>query len=165
MKNFFNEFKAFALKGNVMNLAVGVIVGAAFQGVVASLTDNILSPIIGLFIGQNFDSLALDFLGVSIRYGAFVTSVIHFFILAFVVFAMVKTMNRIDALTSRNGAAQAPPAEAPVEEPTQRPCPYCLTEIPLAATRCPACTSILEDCTSSLEERSLVTDDSTQSHA
>ena len=137
MKNFFNEFKAFALKGNVMNLAVGVIIGAAFQSVVASLTDNILSPIIGLFTGQNFDGLQFAFLGVSLRYGAFITSVINFFILAFVVFLLVKLMNRAEALGAK-------PAAEPVDAaPTHKSCPFCLTEIPLAATRCPACTSEL----------------------
>jgi large conductance mechanosensitive channel len=108
MKNFFDEFKAFALKGNVMNLAVGVIIGAAFQSVVASLTDNILSPIIGLFTGQNFDGLQVEFLGVSLRYGAFITSVINFFIMAFVVFLLVKLMNKIDSLSSAAKDAPAP---------------------------------------------------------
>ncbi len=138
MKAFFNEFKAFALKGNVMNLAVGMIVGAAFQGVVASLTENILSPIIGLFTGRNFDSMQLEFFGVTLRYGAFITSVINFFIMAFVVFTIVKMMNKIDAVTSHKEA----PAPA---VPTTRECPYCLTQIKIAATRCPACTSDLTD--------------------
>ena len=138
MKKFFNEFKAFALKGNVMNLAVGVMVGAAFQGIVTSLTNDILSPIIGLFTGQNFSGLEFGFFGVSIRYGAFITSVINFFILAFVVFIMVRMMNRLEALTTPKAEPAAP------TEPTHRPCPYCLTEVKLAATRCPACTSVLE---------------------
>lgn len=139
MKKFFNEFKAFALRGNVINLAVGVLIGAAFQSVVTSLTDNILSPIIGLFTGQNFDRLQIEFLGVSLRYGAFITSVINFVIVAFVVFLLVRLMSKIDAVTS---GRKAPPAP---EAPTQRECPYCLTQIPLAATRCPACTSNLAD--------------------
>ncbi|MDR0469537.1 MAG: MscL family protein, partial [Peptococcaceae bacterium] len=67
VKKLLSEFKAFALKGNVMDLAIGVIIGAAFGGVVSSLTENILSPIIGLFTGQNFDGLVLNFLGVSLR--------------------------------------------------------------------------------------------------
>jgi large conductance mechanosensitive channel len=130
-----------------MNLAVGVIIGAAFQSVVASLTDNILSPIIGLFTGQNFDGLQVEFLGVSLRYGAFITSVINFFIMAFVVFLLVKLMNKIDALSSAAKGAPAPeeavPDDAAPEAPALRPCPYCLTEVPAAATRCPACTSQL----------------------
>ena len=136
MNNFFNEFKAFALKGNVMNLAVGVIIGAAFGGVVSSLTDNILSPIIGLLTGQNFDRLELRFLGVSLRYGAFATSVINFLVMAFVVFLLVRTMNRLASLTEK-------PQEEAAEEAPARKCPYCLTEIALEATRCPACTSDL----------------------
>ena len=140
MKNFFNEFKAFALKGNVMNLAVGVIIGAAFQAVVTSLTDNILSPIIGLFTGQNFDRLQVEVLGITLTYGAFITSVINFVILAFVVFLLVKLMNRLDSTTAGLKKEPAPEEDAP----THRECPYCLTQIPLAATRCPACTSNLD---------------------
>lgn len=95
MKTFFNEFKEFAIKGNVMTLAVGMIIGLAFQDVVSSLTENIISPIIGLFVGQNFDNLELAIGGATIYYGAFVTSVVNFVILAFVVFLIVKAMNRI----------------------------------------------------------------------
>jgi large conductance mechanosensitive channel len=75
VKGFFEEFKEFALQSNAMALAVGVIIGGAFQGVVTSLTDNILSPIIGLFAGTNFDALSLNIIGVSIKYGAFITTV------------------------------------------------------------------------------------------
>jgi len=135
MKDFFEEFKAFALQSSVMALAVGVLIGGAFQSVVTSLTDNILSPIIGLFVGTNFDVLSLQFLGVTIMYGAFITSVINFFILAFVVFLMVKGMNRlIDA--DKKQEDQAAAAEAPA-----RICPYCKTALHAEATRCPACTS------------------------
>lgn len=137
MKKFFEEFKDFAIKGNVMNLAVGVMIGAAFQGVVTSLTDNILSPIIGLFTSRNFDELQFAFLGVSLRYGAFITSVINFVIVAFVVFLMLKLMSKVDSVVS------GPKAEPDPAPPSHRECPYCLTQIPLAATRCPACTSIL----------------------
>ena len=97
LKTFFKEFKEFALKGNVMTLAVGMIIGLAFQNVVSSLTDNIISPIIGIFVGQNFDSLALTIRGATIMYGAFITAVVDFFILAFIVFLIVKTMNRLMA--------------------------------------------------------------------
>ncbi|NLT57975.1 MAG: large conductance mechanosensitive channel protein MscL [Clostridiales bacterium] len=135
MKKFFNEFREFALQGNVMNLAVGVIIGAAFQGIVASLTADILSPIIGLFTRQNFDTLQVEFLGTTLRYGAFVTSVINFFIMAFVIFLLVRWMNRL-----------MPKAPEPVADaaPTTKQCPYCRSEIDPLATRCPACTSSLE---------------------
>ena len=132
MKKFANEFKAFVIKGNVMNLAIGIIIGAAFQGVVTSLTDNILSPIIGLFTGKNFDGLQLEFMGVVLRYGAFITSVINFIIMALVVFLIVKGMNK---LTTRKPEAE--------EAPAVRVCPFCMTEIDKSATRCPACTSNL----------------------
>jgi len=133
MKKFLQEFKDFALKGNVMSLAVGLIIGAAFQAVVTSLTDNILSPLIGLIIGQNFDSLEWDVLGVTLRYGAFITSVFNFIILAFVVFWIVRSMNKLLAAKEREQA----------EEPKNR-CPFCMTELPLEAIRCSACTSFLE---------------------
>ena len=135
MKKFLNEFKAFALKGNVMNLAVGVIIGAAFQNVINSLTSNILSPIIGLFTGQNFDSLEVGVLGVSIKYGAFITSVVNFFIMALVVFLLIKTMNTLLSLNKKDDA---------LATATTQKCPYCVSEIDINATRCPHCTSNLE---------------------
>lgn len=95
MKNFIKEFKEFALKGNVMTLAVGMIIGLAFQSVVTALTDNILSPIIGIFVGQNFSYMYVYVRGATIQYGAFVTAVVNFIILAFVVFLIVKTMNKL----------------------------------------------------------------------
>lgn len=133
MKKFFREFREFALRGNVMSLAVGVIIGAAFQGIVTSLTENILSPIIGLFVKQNFDVLAVEVLGVSLRYGAFVTAIINFVILAFVVFLLVRGINKLLNI----GAKKEPPAEP------ERLCPYCKSALHKEATRCPACTSQL----------------------
>ena len=130
MKSFINEFKEFISKGNVMNLAVGVIIGAAFQGVVTSLTENIISPIIGLFAGQNFDYLVLEVVGITLKYGAFITSLINFLITALVVFIMVKAMNRFE----KPAAVLMPP----------RKCPYCLSIIADEATRCPSCTSQLD---------------------
>lgn len=134
MKKFLQEFKEFALKGNVLNLAVGVIIGGAFQGIVTSLTDNILSPIIGLFAGKNFDALHVNILDVTLTYGAFITSVINFLIMAFVVFVLVKGMNRIFSLTKKEEALAAP---------TTKECPYCRSAIHLEASRCPHCTSEL----------------------
>ncbi|MCL2678279.1 MAG: large conductance mechanosensitive channel protein MscL [Clostridiales bacterium] len=137
MKKFFNEFKEFALRGNILNIAVGVIIGGAFQGVVTSLTNNLLSPIIGLFVGQNFDTLSVDVFGATITYGAFITSVINFLLLALVVFFLVKGMNKLFA-------AKAPAAEPAPEAPSTRTCPYCASEININAVRCPLCTSQLE---------------------
>jgi len=135
MKKFLQEFRDFAFKGNVMNLAVGVIIGAAFQSVVTSLTQNILSPIIGLFTRQNFDSLQLEVLGITLKYGAFITSIINFIIMAFVVFLLIRIMNFIMSLEKK--------PEDP-KEPAVKQCPHCFSEINIKATRCPACTSQLE---------------------
>ena len=136
MKKFFKEFKEFALKSNVMALAVGVIIGGAFQGVVTSLTDNILSPIIGIFAGSNFDSLILTAFGVTIKYGAFLTSLVDFIIMAFVVFIMIKIMAGIMSIGKKKKDEE--------KAPEARLCPYCKTELHAEATRCPACTSELE---------------------
>jgi len=133
VKHFFHEFKEFALRGNVMSLAVGMIIGMAFQNLVSSLTDNILSPLIGLFVGQNFDALELHIFGIELRYGLFITSVVNFVILAFVVFLLVKFMNRL--LEGHKHKEEAPPPE--------RHCQFCKTVIDKEATRCPACTSNL----------------------
>ena len=136
MKKFLEEFKEFALRGNVMDLAVGVIIGAAFQNIVSALTDNIISPILGLFANTNFDALGVEVLGVNIKYGAFITAVINFIIMAFILFAMIKAMNKLASFGKKE--------EAPAE-PTTKTCPFCLSEIPIAATRCAHCTSMLED--------------------
>lgn len=98
MKKFFGEFKTFIMRGNVLDLAVGVIIGAAFQAIVTSLTSDIISPILGLFGGMNFDQYALTIGDVSIGYGKFLTAVINFIIMAFVIFLIVKLVNKIMAI-------------------------------------------------------------------
>jgi len=130
MKKMLQDFKEFVLRGNVMNLAVGIIIGAGFSAIVTSLTDNLLSPIIGLFTKQNFDTLEWNVLGTTLRYGAFITSVINFVILAFVVFLLVRAMTK---LLEKNKAEPVP----------DRLCPYCFSVLHKDATRCPACTSEL----------------------
>jgi large conductance mechanosensitive channel len=130
MKKFLNEFKEFAFKGNVINLAVGIIIGAAFQNIVTSLTTNILSPLVNLFVGRNFDSLETTVLGVGIQYGAFITSIINFLIMAFVIFLLVKGMTKIMSINAKS--------------PVTRKCPFCMTDINIKATRCPACTSHID---------------------
>ncbi len=134
MRNFINEFKDFAMKGNVMDMAVGIIIGSAFTGIVTSLVDNILSPLIGLLTRGNFDGLAVDFFGVTLKYGSFIMAVINFLIVAFVLFVIIKAMNKAKSL----GQKQEEEAEPEVKE-----CPYCMSEIPVKATRCPHCTSQL----------------------
>ncbi len=136
MKKFIQEFKTFALRGNVIDLAVGVIIGGAFQGIVKSLTDDILSPIIGLFAKTNFNDVSCTILGVEIRYGAFITAVINFLIMAFLIFLLVKGMNKLASLGHKHKEEKPP-------EPTTKLCPYCFSEIPIQASRCPHCTSVL----------------------
>lgn len=138
MKKFLQEFKSFALRGNVMDMSIGIIIGAAFQAIVKSLTEDILSPLIGLFGKTNFNDMSATLLGVELRYGAFITAIINFVIMAFVIFLLVKTMNKLA------GLGKAP---TPAAAPTTKNCPYCLSEIPLAATKCAHCTSALESTT------------------
>lgn len=95
MKKFLGEFKEFALRGNVMDLAIGVIIGAAFQAIVTSLTGDIISPLLGLFGQVNFDSLAITVGQATIRYGAFLTAVLNFVIMALVIFLFVKLTNKL----------------------------------------------------------------------
>ncbi|MFR2564075.1 MAG: large conductance mechanosensitive channel protein MscL [Anaerovoracaceae bacterium] len=134
MRKFISEFKEFAMKGNVMDMAVGIIIGSAFTGIVTSLVENILSPVIGLLTRGNFDGLAVDFFGVTLKYGSFIMAVINFLIVAFVLFVIIKAMNKAKSLEQK----QEEEAEPEVKE-----CPYCMSEIPVKATRCPHCTSQL----------------------
>lgn len=138
MKKFIEEFKAFINRGSVMDMAVGVIIGGAFTSIVTSLVEDILSPIIGLFGGKNFDSLSVNILGeVTLNYGKFITAVVNFLIMAVVVFLIVKAMNTAAAKFSKK--------EEAVEAATTKICPFCKTEIAIDATRCPNCTSMLEE--------------------
>ncbi|SET45769.1 large conductance mechanosensitive channel [[Clostridium] aminophilum] len=134
-KGFIKEFGEFVARGNVMNMAVGVIIGGAFSNITKSLTDDIISPILGLFGGANFDQYVLPLSGDAvISYGKFITAVINFLIMAFVVFWLVKTVNRIvDKATPKKPEAPA--------APTTKICPFCKSEIALEAIRCPHCTS------------------------
>lgn len=139
MKKFLNEFKEFALRGNVMDLAVGVIIGAAFQAIVKSLTGDVISPFIGVFAKTDFSNLIFTLNGAEIKYGAFITNVINFLITAFVIFLMVKAINKLQSLKKTKEAA-----EEIVEEATTKACPFCCSEISINATRCPHCTSELD---------------------
>lgn len=136
MKKLIEEFKEFALRGNVIDLAVGVIIGAAFQNIVKSLTDDIISPLIGLVAKTDFKDMAATVFGVSVKYGSFITAVINFFIMAVVLFALIKLMNRAASIGKKPDAPTAP---------TTKICPFCKTEIAIDATRCPHCTSVLEE--------------------
>ena len=139
MKNFIKEFKAFINRGNVLDMAIGVIIGAAFKDIVTSLVDNIINPIIGLFGGKNFDQYEVVLFGeATLKYGAFITTVINFLIMAFVIFMMVKVVSSVSKKFEKK-EEEAPAA------PTTKTCPYCMSEIKIEATRCPHCTSMLED--------------------
>lgn len=137
MKKFIEEFKAFAIKGNAMDLAVGMMVGAAFTSIVNSLVNNIISPLIGLLVKVDFSDLVLKIGEVDVQYGAFIMAIINFLIVALVLFFVVKAMNAL------KGIGKKPAAEAPAA-PTTKVCPFCMSEIAINATRCPHCTSELE---------------------
>ena len=141
MKKIFAEFKAFIAKGSVIDLAVGVIIGAAFKAIVDSLVGDIISPLIGLVADTNFSELAATIGGVSIRYGAFITAIINFLIMAVVLFLLVKAINATRNIGGKfkHGETEVPAA------PTEKVCPYCKMKIPVEATRCPHCTSEIKD--------------------
>ena len=134
MKKFLEEFKAFALKGNVMDLAVGVIIGGAFQAIVTSLVGDIITPIIGIFASTDFSNLIATINGSEVKYGAFITAIINFIIMAFIIFCIVKALNK---LAERKKKEEA-------NEPTEKTCPFCQSTVSIKATRCPHCTSALE---------------------
>ena len=121
MKKFIEEFKAFALRGNVMDMAIGVIIGGAFTSIVTSLTENLINPILGLFGGTDLSGFVLNLGGVELRYGAFITS-----------FCLLKAVNKLTALGKK--------PEAPAE-PTTKICPFCCSEIPIKAVKCAHCGS------------------------
>ena len=140
----FKEFKEFIARGNVVDLAVAVIIGAAFGRIITSLVEGVIMPPIGLLLGKvDFSNLFIDISRASpppvsladaqlrglpvIAYGRFINDIINFLIVAFVIFLVVKAVNRLRA--------------APPPPPNTKDCPYCITAIPLAAKRCPACTS------------------------
>lgn len=141
-KGFMAEFKKFILRGNVMDMAVGVIVGGAFTSIVTSLNADILTPILGLFGGTDFSYLTVK-LGSGenapvLNYGNFITAVINFLITALVIFLLIKMINGISTRLSRK-------EEEKPAAPTTKKCPFCKSEIAIDATRCPHCTSQLEE--------------------
>jgi large conductance mechanosensitive channel len=143
----FKEFKEFAMRGNVMDMAVGIIIGAAFGKIVASFVEDVLMPPLGLLIGKvDFSSLFVNLSGKSyetlaaakaagaptLNYGVFLNVCINFVIVAFAIFLLIRTMNRLKR-------EEKPPAPAP----TTKACPQCLMDVPLAAKKCGHCTSLL----------------------
>jgi large conductance mechanosensitive channel len=145
----FKEFKEFAMKGNVLDMAVGIIIGAAFGKIVTSFVSDVLMPPLGLLLGKmDFSSMFVDLSGqhiqtlkaakeagaATLNYGIFINTIIDFLLVAFAVFMLVKQINR----------AKRQPAAAPAAAPTTKDCPFCVTAIPIQALRCPHCTSQLE---------------------
>jgi large conductance mechanosensitive channel len=125
------EFREFAMRGNVLDLAVAVIIGGAFGKIITSLVADVLMPLIGLVLGGiNFSEQAFTVGAAVVKWGLFVQSIIDFVIIAFVIFMLVRTMNRMKK-------------EEPAAAPTTKECPHCFSTIPLKATRCPNCTSQL----------------------
>ena len=139
MKKIIAEFKEFISRGNVVDMAVGIMIGAAFKAIVDSLVNDIISPIIGLIAQDNFTNLTLDFWGISIGYGAFIMQIINFFIVAAALFAIIKLMNVLHSISLKKKTE----VETEPEAPTVKVCPYCKSEIAIDATRCPHCTSEL----------------------
>ncbi len=144
-KSFVSEFKDFIMRGNVMDMAVGVIVGGAFTAIVTSLNEDILTPILGIFGGTDFSELKVT-LGVgefapTLTYGNFITAVINFLITALVIFCIIKGLNR--ATEKASALVKKNKEEAEAAAPTEKDCPYCYSKINIKATRCPHCTAQL----------------------
>lgn len=139
MKKFFKEFKEFISKGNVLDLAVGVIIGGAFSSIVTALTDNIIKPIINCIGGAEIQG-RIHLLGDNyIDYGAFLSAVINFLIMALIIFCIVKAVNKAMSLGKKHEEEAPAPAE-----PETKICPYCKSEIAAEAVKCPHCTSDVE---------------------
>lgn len=148
MKKFLNEFKEFINRGNVVDMAVGVMIGAAFKAIVDSVVEDLLSPVIGIIFKQDFselkyilepavyaeDGITIVKEAVSINYGAFIMAVVNFLIIAVILFLMVKMINSVRNVGKKK-------VEEVPAEPTTKICPYCKNEIAIDATRCPHCTS------------------------
>lgn len=135
MKKFFSEFKTFALRGNVMDLAVGMIIGGAFTSIVTALKDNFIQPILD-FVTRTHTA---EYYTKEVLLGyvsAFISAVINFIIIAFVLFLLIKGMNSLISLGKKKDEVTA--------EPTTKICPFCKSEISIEASRCPHCTSTLE---------------------
>lgn len=150
----FKEFKEFISKGNVMDLAVGVIIGGAFANIVNALTSSFIQPLLNLIGGAEVHgTIPLGNSGQSLNYGEFITAVINFLIVAFILFLMVKAVNTIEKknkeLLEKSTSKiikKGKKGEEKIEvEPQTKLCKYCLSEIAFKATRCPHCTSVLEN--------------------
>ena len=162
----FKEFKEFALKGNVVDLAIGVIIGGAFQKIVTSLVNDIIMPAISIFTGKiDYSDLVFQVGDISIAYGSFITTVLDFLIVAFTLFLIIKYINKLNKkleeaklneLAKLGGLNEKlsnnklfknrkKKKQEEIPEPTTKICPFCISEISVKATRCPHCTSVLTE--------------------
>jgi len=152
------EFKEFATRGNIMDLAVGVVLGGAFQKIINSLVEDVIMPCISMLTGKvDFSDMVITIGNTSIRYGNFITAIVNFLIIAFSIFLAVKYINKInkkmeniklgkiDDIVSKVSKKNKKEKKEVIPEPTEKICPYCFTEINIKATRCPNCTSSLEE--------------------
>lgn len=144
MKKVLDEFKKFALKGNVLDMAIGIIIGANFSKIVDSLVKDIIMPPLGMLLGHmDFSDLKIvlgkDENAASINYGLFINTVISFIIVAFAVFLLVKAVN-----TMRDKMERKEKKEEVKAAPTTKKCPYCCSDVPVDAVKCPFCTSSLK---------------------
>ena len=151
------DFKEFAMKGNIMDLAIGVVIGGAFQKIVNSLVIDIIMPTISILTGKvDFSDMVLTIGNVSIKYGNFITTIVNFLIIAFSLFLVVRYINKLDRLkdlgeniaskVDKKGKLKKYKKDKTPEkpsEPTAKTCPYCLSEVKYKATKCPHCTSEL----------------------
>ena len=140
-KSLLTEFKEFVSRGNVMDLAVGVIIGGAFSSIVTSLCDDVITPLIQLIIGKATGKTSIEDMTAAlnvgpINFGSFISAIINFFIMAIIIFALVKAVNKLTSIGKK-------PAEEVVEV-TTKDCPFCFSVISIKATRCPHCTALLE---------------------
>ena len=156
MSKLLNEFKKFAVQGNMLDMAVGMIIGAAFKDIVNSVVNDLIMPVVSMFTGKvDFTNMFIALDGNTyatledakaatsvIAYGQFITQVINFVILAFVIFMMVRAVNKVRTAAEKPAEAPAPAAPA---EPTEKTCPFCQSTISIKATRCPHCTSELTE--------------------
>ena len=131
MKKFIEEFKAFALRGNVMDMAVGVLIGGAFSGIVTSLTDNFINPILNVLTGGKIYSMEV----IAGFASNFLSAVVNFLIMALILFCLLKAINKLMNFNKKEET----------KEKTTKVCPFCQSEISIKATRCPHCTSVLEE--------------------
>ena len=149
------EFKEFATRGNIMDLAVGVVIGGAFQSIINSLVNDIIMPAISILTGKvDFSDMMFTVGDASIKYGNFITAIVNFLIIAFSIFLAITYMNKfskkmeaislgqVEKLNKKLGKTKK---EEPAPEPTVKICPYCYSEIPYKATKCAHCTSSLEE--------------------